>query len=386
MSVQSIIQCQAFHEGLPDGRATGLLHIHSDHIRFEVGDNRGQLALRGLNLELGGASNRLVFLTHPMWRGWSFYTSNRAILKHPTIANHPALRAQVTEAHNKRRVSLALFVAVVIAVVAIPFFLLTRVDSATEWMAGRLPVTWENRLGQAALAQYRQNHALLDQEQTGPMLAPLVAPLLAALEQHPYSFQFYIARDAAVNAFALPGGYVVINTGLIDETDSAEELLGVVGHELAHVTQQHGVRSLIGSAGIYLLFSAVFGDAGGAVGAGANLAPYLLNQSYSRKFEAEADVYSYELLVRAQVDPAGLSRFFTRLMEQEGQTDAADVTLSPALQKALDYLGTHPTSATRLRHLESLAAGGADVEYLDLSESFAHLKRELLNTSPTPTE
>ncbi len=385
MSVQSIFSCQAFHEGLPDGRATGLLHIRPDHIRFEVGDNQGQLALRGLNLELGGASNRLVFLTHPIWRGWSFYTSNRAILKHPTIANHPALRSQVSEARHKRRIGLAIFLMVVITLVAAPILLLTRVDSATAWLAHQLPESWENQLGETALAQYRLSHELLDQDQTDPLLAPLVAPLLTTLEEHPYSFRFHIARDAAINAFALPGGHVVINSGLIEEADTAEELLGVVGHELAHVTQQHGVRNLLGSAGIYLVFSTVIGDAGGVMGVGANLAPYLLNQSYSRKFEAEADVYSYELLAQAQVDPAGLSRFFTRLMEQE-QDEAAEVVLSPALQKALDYLGTHPTSSARLRHLESLAAGSEAVEYLDLSEPYARLKRELAKPPSTLTE
>ena len=89
------------------------------------------------------------------------------------------------------------------------------------------------------------------------LLREVVAPLTGALSGAPYAFHFHIARDARINAFALPGGQIVLHDALVLRADSAEELLGVLAHEIAHVTEQHGTRNLIASAGIALTVQAL---------------------------------------------------------------------------------------------------------------------------------
>lgn len=93
-------------------------------------------------------------------------------------------------------------------------------------------------------------------------LDQVTARLLPVVERQELKFRLHIASDTNINAFALPGGYVVVNSGLLAAVKQPEELAGVLAHELAHVTRRHGLRNLIQSAGLMILAQAVFGQWG----------------------------------------------------------------------------------------------------------------------------
>ncbi|NDF00004.1 MAG: hypothetical protein EB034_17270, partial [Verrucomicrobia bacterium] len=92
--------------------------------------------------------------------------------------------------------------------------------------------------------------------------------------QDRYPFKLHIIEDASLNAFALPGGNVAIHSGLLLTADSPEEVLGVLGHELSHVTKQHGLRGIVQSLGLYAVVTTFFGDVSGLAAILVNNAPF----------------------------------------------------------------------------------------------------------------
>jgi predicted Zn-dependent protease len=156
-----------------------------------------------------------------------------------------------------------------------------------------------------------------------------------------FQYDVHIAQDDTPNAFALPGGIIVVHTGLIAATKSAEELAGVLAHEVQHVERRHSLRRIIKDMGLRGLWAFVTGDLGSSVAGQAALE--LTSLSFSRDDEREADERGFDALVRAGIDPAGMPAFFQTL----GQIAGGPV---PA------FLSTHPPSEDRDQALRARLA------------------------------
>jgi beta-barrel assembly-enhancing protease len=143
---------------------------------------------------------------------------------------------------------------------------------------------------------------------------------------------FIIENDTTLNAFATPGGYVYVYTGLIKYLDSKDQLAGVLGHEIAHADLRHSTEQLTKSYGLGLIIKFFFGDNGTL----ANMAGSLVGLQFSREDETEADMQSVVYLYDTQYDPRGVARFFEK-MEAQGET------LGP-----LVFLSTHPNPENRV--------------------------------------
>jgi beta-barrel assembly-enhancing protease len=161
-------------------------------------------------------------------------------------------------------------------------------------------------------------------------------------------YQFYVVNSSQVNAFAVPGGHIYINRGLIERTRNMSELAGVLAHEIAHVEHRHGITqmermqraNLALTAGYILLGrqptavdEAVIGIGGQAYFAG-----------HSREAENEADAAAVALLVRARIDPNGLSTFFNVLLEEQRR----------APSRVEQWFSTHPTTSDRVQNTQRL--------------------------------
>ena len=302
--------CHGFNDELPNGKASGKLVIYETTVEYTVGPHQLRMPLADLQIKMGGASNRLVFLSHRSLPGWTFYTSDRRILKNVFLRRQKSLKPHLRKARSVRLFNWAVLAAVILAVIALPLLFFSKSGDISKIVARQIPLEWEQQLGETAYAQFNTSAQKMDKEVTANLLQPMTVHLEQALIDNPYNFTFTIVNNAELNAFALPGGYIVIHSGLILTAESAEELLGVIAHEIAHVTEQHGVRNVIASAGTFAIVAALFGDISGISGAIATAAPLLINQSYSRDFEREADDVGYKLLVDANIDPRGLTRFF----------------------------------------------------------------------------
>lgn len=379
---QQIYDCIGFHKQLPKGKASGSILIDSNHIEFGIADQRVSAPLQGLHISLGGASNRLVYFEHPQLPDWHFYTSDRRVLQNTHLHNLPGLVPLLNNACRKRWFGWGLFALVSSLLLALPLLVVLRMDFLTNLVAQQIPVEWEQQLGESALAQYQFGKEFLAQQESDKLLKPLVDPLLNALDNSRYQYRFQIVSDASLNAFALPAGQIVIHSELILRADSAEELLGVLAHEIQHVEQQHGLRNMLGASSIYLLASALFGDATGVLAVLSSAAPLLINQRYSRTFETEADVKAFSLLQKANINPAGLASFFEKMIaEEKRQMDKLMSEENQELAKqALKFLSTHPASEARIQRLQKLAqTHHTQQAYLDLQPAFVALQTAVVS-------
>jgi Zn-dependent protease with chaperone function len=142
------------------------------------------------------------------------------------------------------------------------------------------------------------------------------------------------------NAFALPSGIVVVTDAMVEFVGSDDELLGVLGHELAHHRHRHSLRKMLQDAGVYLIISAVVGDATTIASMAATLPVLLVEASYSREFETEADQTGAEFMVASGRQITPMVTFMQKMAEKQGDRGGNDIMSShPATQKRIAHLG-----------------------------------------------
>ena len=222
----------------------------------------------------------------------------------------------------------------------------------TRFAASKIPVAWEETLGERVRDDVARFFADSDDPDTlycagteGRAVLDRLTARLAAAAEAPYTFRVRILSTEQVNAVALPGGWIILMSGLIESAESAEEVAGVLAHEIGHVVHRHGTQSVIRGLGFELLFGLLMGDMGeGIFGSAAQI---FLRISYGRDDEAEADQSALALLAAADIDPRGLAQFFQRLAQ-----DAPD---APA---ALQLFSTHPSSDRRAKLFSEAEPGG----------------------------
>lgn len=291
----------------------------------------------------------MLFFSHPDSPETTFHTSDHSILMAPALLERPELIAQVKKASAKKLRGRALLVAVLLALVAGGLGLFQLKDPMAAYVADHLPPNLEVQAGQAVFGPLRQSADVLESPALENQLDELLQPLDTVLEHQPYAYEFHLLNDESINAFALPGGIIVVHSGLILAATSSEEVLGVLAHEIAHVSERHALRGLIGAAGTTLILQALAGDAGGLVAAAADLGNDLLDLRYSRDLEREADAVGFSYLIDSGIDPSGMVSFFEKLRAEEERLglDAKGVS-------ALPFLSTHPASERRIERLGAL--------------------------------
>lgn len=216
----------------------------------------------------------------------------------------------------------------------------------------------ERRLGESIVRDIRfREPTYLDDPEIVDYLAKLGAKLTQANPAARQDFEFFAMRDAVVNAFALPGGFVGVNTGLINLADTESELASVLAHEIAHVSQRHIARMLgqeqqlqmpvLAAIAAAILLGRAHPDlASGAVVA-AQAGAVQSSLSYSRDFEREADRVGLQTLEAAGFDPRAMAAFFEKLQRSMRVADDGSVP---------GWLRTHPMTVERIADAQNKAA------------------------------
>ncbi|MCS6897187.1 MAG: M48 family metallopeptidase [Nitrospira sp.] len=203
----------------------------------------------------------------------------------------------------------------------------------------RIPPEWERKLGESTYRDFLARQEII---KTGPAVSAveeITRRLVEQIPNNPYQFEVTVVKSDLVNAFALPGGYIVVFTGLMKKAASAEEVAGVLGHELNHVLQRHGLERIVKRLGLVVAASIVFGDQQGLTGLMKQFGVELMTLKFGRAQETEADVTGLHLLYRAKIDPSGMVSFFERLSEKD--------------EGRLEWLSTHPMSRGRAERLKT---------------------------------
>lgn len=352
--VKDSFEAGAFHPDHGTRRVAGALHIEPDGVRFQTEEGMFQLPLEGLDVNVGGASDRLVFFAHPNFPKVSVFTADQTVLNHPAFANNRALGRARDRIRRRKLVSRCVTFGILGLIIAALAGVWLAKDPMVKAIARQVPAEWEQKLGDTAFAQVSLGSKLVTDETVKKQLEQLAAPLLAAVPQDRYKFKLHIVEDASFNAFALPGGNVTFHTGLLLAADTPEEVLGVLAHEISHVTHQHGMRGIVQGLGLYAIVSLFFGDASGLAAIFVNNAPFLLSQKFSRDHEREADEQGFRYLEAAKLNPRGMITFFEKMRREEEKL-REKIPGGGALD-ALEFLSTHPATPERVAHLEQLLA------------------------------
>lgn len=211
---------------------------------------------------------------------------------------------------------------------------------ASETISRFLPPSVEERLGQAVIAVLAPPATRCTEPQATARLQPVV-DRLASTARSPYKFRVIYVNQPVVNAFAAPGGYVVVFRGLLDVTNQPEEFAGVLAHEMEHVLLRHSTRAIAREFSGRAMLSLMAVDSNGtptAIQAAARLA----NLSYQRDDEEAADLAGAALLDRAGMRTDGLAKFLAGLQGASG-------AFGPP-----QYLSTHPALSERVDALNAL--------------------------------
>ncbi len=245
--------------------------------------------------------------------------------------------------HRRLRLQLTIYAAVAAVGLSITIYL-WGIPALAAVVAPLVPVPWEEALGKSAMLQLTSTGTRCADAERLRIIDEMVAKLTASLPEHPYTFRVTVVDQPTINAFAAPGGYIVVLRGLIERTESAEELAGVLAHEIQHVMHRHATQLLLQQASTGVLIAALTGDISGAMAFGLESARRLGMLRYSRLIEEEADRDGMRMLLQAKIDPQGMLAFFEMLQQEKLE-----------LPDTLEYLSTHPTTQDRIDHLRTLA-------------------------------
>jgi predicted Zn-dependent protease len=212
----------------------------------------------------------------------------------------------------------------------------------TDWMAPKVPVAWEVSLGQSVVRRLAPSGRLCGDSVAHADLRRVVDRLLAAAPVSPYTFHLSVVRDSAVNAFAAPGGFIVLHSGLLAAAETPEQLAAVLAHELQHVLNRHSTRAVIREAPLRLALATL---SGGGIETAATVVGTIGVLSYRRADEAQADREGMRMLEAAQVDPAGMVAFM-RTLDKDDKT----------APRFVSYLSSHPHTRDRVAVLAEMAA------------------------------
>jgi predicted Zn-dependent protease len=254
-----------------------------------------------------------------------------------------------------------------------------------ELERGGLSLTTERRFGEQIMLDIRRDPAYLDDPEVAGYIGQLGQRVASHAEGVRHPFEFFVVKDSMLNAFALPGGYIGVHSGLVLAARSESELAGVLAHEVSHVTQSHlarlfGKQSQAQLASWLSLAVAVLAARSApdlAMGAAmTGQAAVVQNQlNYSRDFEREADRLGLDLLERSGFDTRGMASFFERML-QFGRLYE---------NNAPGYLRTHPLTTERITDMENRIAQRPYKQVPD-SVDFGLVRAKLKAYDGTPGE
>lgn len=201
-----------------------------------------------------------------------------------------------------------------------------------EMVAPLVPQSWQVKLGDAILDDFEDRYGFCDGDGGREALDKLKQRLSHAAG-YDGPLRVEVIDSGLINAFALPGGRIVLFRGLIEDAESPDEVAGVFAHELGHVAHLHPMRGLLRSLGLRFLRQLALGGYGDAVDTAASFGETMLALRNGRAAEREADAAAIAYLAAAGLRQDGLYDFFARMAEKHGPTDLGILSTHPPLEE-----------------------------------------------------
>ena len=232
-----------------------------------------------------------------------------------------------------------LMIALMLATVGLCAVIYLCIPLVSRVAATYVPYHWEVKARPSMISAFDEKFCEDKSGSLQKMGQVLMGP---DAEKFPVEIKLIAASD--INAFALPGGLIVMNSGLIDKADDVTEVAGVLAHEIQHVMQRHIMAELIQSSFTLALWSFVFGDYSSFLLIDPSTAYKLADLKFSRDTESSADQGAFAMLKRAQISTKGMASFFRRIEKMDKWVPT--------------IVSTHPSSDLRAQLAEAAGAEG----------------------------
>ncbi|MET0391468.1 MAG: M48 family metallopeptidase [Polyangiales bacterium] len=329
-----------FSDELPGGRAGARIAVRPEGVLVCTAEGLERtIPLAGAVIEVGGASGRMWFVRTPdrVWTVFSesplFATGLRA---YGGVEIARTVGALVERDRSSRRRGWLILGAASLLVIALGAGFVIGLRGAAGQLLSWVPRSVDQKLGDLA-SEHMETGRVSGDVLLNQTVKTLVDRLGGAVATD-FTFKVRVVESGTVNAYALPGGQIVVYTGLLREAASPEQVAGVLAHEMAHVVRRHGMQRIAQSVGVVAMIQLVFGDVSGVMAIAVELMREGAINSYSRADEHQADMDAVERLLRVKIDPNALADFFGVLQKREGDWSAA-----------IQWLGTHPDLGERVR-------------------------------------
>ena len=350
-----------FSEDETGGRASAELSLEASALLARTPEGREYRWPYGdLEVEVGGSSGHMVFC-RVGGSGPTAFSDQRGFLEALERAAGGLLEGRIATARaavRKRKRSsqlTALTLLGLLALAAVGLFF--GLSLAAVWAVDSLPISVDQQLGEVSAPLINE----FGDETLDPILVEPVRAIVALLEPEAvlkgFEYDVHVVQSDQVNAFALPGGTVVVLTGLLAEAESPEEVAGVLAHEIAHVTLRHGLKRIARSAGGVVVFKLFLGNVDGLLGVAASMANQATLLGHSRGQESEADLEGARMLHGAGIDPEGLADFFA-LLEAQAE-DSPEIPV---------WFSTHPEHSSRVNAIHARLDELGPGRYEDLGQ------------------
>lgn len=344
-----------FDQNSDSGREKIQIKFDQHKIQWISESNSESINWQDLKIENSGNNYKTIFFKSNSNPSIIFFTLDKNIIKsiqeQGGVYAIEALKNFRKENDNRRsKSSLLIFSAILLIslLAAIPYLFYQPIKNAA---LNAIPLEMEEKIGNLAFENFTKD----SEKVTDPIVIEAIETILKRFkdalkkdkDQPQYNFEIAIIKSSEVNAFALPGGKIVIYTGLIEKSKNVEEVAGVLAHEIAHVTKRHGLERVISGLGIVVLAQLVLGDISGSLEIIIEGAELISIAQFSQHQESEADAVGFELLKNSAIDPRGLASFFQKLEDSKSESNQS-------AEELIGLISTHPSNNKRIEALNTL--------------------------------
>lgn len=231
----------------------------------------------------------------------------------------------------------------------------TKIDFMGFFKAKEHIQNLEVELGELIWENIENSEDVIRNDSIDKTIRKLILPICKVNNIEIDSLKIHIINKDEINAFALPHNHIVIYSGLIEDCKNQEALQGVIGHEMAHIINNHLMKKLSKEIGISVLLSATTGGDGGAtIGQIVNT---LTSSAYDRNLEKEADISSVKYMIKAQINPKPMADFMYQLAQES------------SINENFYWIADHPESEERSKYILHYIKGKKISKKLTISQS-----------------
>lgn len=359
-----------FSDRIEGGRASATIELNASGV--EALTSTGQkfsISYRDCQLDMGGASGRMVFC-RTADRKLTIFCEDKRFPAALEMESGSQMSSELAAVRSVRRAEgfrwrMWLSVGAVATIIGLVggYYGLIALAKAS---ISAVPISVDKKIGELAFDSMNLEGTPVNDE----VIVDAVKEMVARLEPHSelpgLTFEVRVIDSPQVNAMCLPGGKIVVYTGLLRKAKTPEQVAGVLSHEMAHAIKRHGLQHVTQSIGVVAAFEILIGDVGGLVALGVELGKSAALTSYSRDYEIEADLTGVRMLHAAQLDPLELAGFF-EMLRDEGN-DVPD---------AIAWLSTHPQHDFRIASIRGELANLGPQEYRALDVDWDKVQEQL---------